>query len=158
MADYFVELDQIGSSGRVIFTTNFGFGFVAELIQQEIAQSMSGRKRAGSRRNRVITLVSSCCAYSFKRINTESGAEYICSGCGKSSIYPADLVDREYLNFDSASISDFTNCITLTGIEQLEAIFVGDKLIDLVTELWDGIANGQRVRQLLKAYESPIAL
>lgn len=166
MTDYYVELAQIGSSGRVSFTTNFGFGFIAEFINEK--PRSGGRKLHPLRRDRVITLMSVChqAAFDVAKSNREfSNAEgvrtlsqFVCHLCSAPSLYPQDFVDREYPEFNNAMLQDLTNCVVLTGVDELDAILIVDKLVELVTELWSRIAKGERVRAIIGDYPDELEL
>jgi hypothetical protein len=157
MTEYFVELEQVGSSGRVRFETTFGFSFTTELISAGQAKNLRGVRRAralGQERHRVIRLLSSCHGASFSSV----GKGYVCYVCSKPAIYPFDLLNKEYPSFEGQLFTDFSNCVAMANVDDLSAVLLADRLIEVIEELWARTNNGETVRQILSSYDESLPL
>ena len=171
MADYFVELSQIGSSGRVSFTTNFGFGFTTVLIEQTPELKIPSRSKNANEkaisRDRVIRLISSCHQAVLSLIPEHEfvngtmvikSSNYYCYVCGVRSEYPHEFIDREYLEFTDQLFRDFMSCIVLAGVYELDAVLIAEKLFHISESIWDRTQNGERIRKILHDYRGVIEL
>jgi len=171
MADYFVELSQLGRTGKVYYETNFGFAFSTELIEISKQQNLSiSRART---RKRVITLHSPChqAAYDMKlvplklikgetllqkRLRETESAGYFCHVCGAESVFPKELISREYPEFDIEAVRLLQNCTQLAGLDTLDSIFVVDRLVEIVEGVWADVASGARVSEVLPRYSGKL--
>lgn len=171
MADYYVELSQLGRTGKVYYETNFGFAFSTELIEVSKQQNLSiTRTRT---RKRVITLHSPCHQAAYgrklvplkqikgetllqKRLREADSAGYFCHLCGAESVFPKELISREYPEFDTESVKLLQNCTQLAGIDTLDSIFVVDRLVEIVEGVWTDVAVGARVSEVLPKYSGKL--
>ena len=155
MQDYYVELKKVGRHGQVLFTTNFGFGFIAIYYGTWASAKM-------------IKLSSSCHQtvlvrhHDDEEFNDEGDSTqrfyYSCSVCAQISAYPYDLVEREYPVFDDNVAKDFVNLLTSIGVYPLDAFLVVNKLLETITAIWSRIASGERIKAIMCDYNSKIEL
>lgn len=171
MADYFVELSQIGSSGRVTFLTNFGFGFTSELIERPTVPKKSRSTRLLNtnvpHRDRVIRLISNCHGAALDLISdkewTDNGMEitfsaYYCYVCGVRSEYPHEFINQEYPAFTDNTFHNFMSCAVIAGVDELDAVLIVEKLLSLVETIWSRTQAGERVRAVLRDYRGELEL
>lgn len=165
MGTYCFALNKFGRSGKLVFTSNFGFGFTAALIEQVPHRRIAS---LSARRDKVIKLLSDCHQADLQLMsepeeydddgNSYQFRYYACFQCRKRTDYPHEIVDREYPSLDAEAAQIFTSAITALGVYELDAVLIADKILDTLADIWGRINAGERLQTILKSYSGNIPL